>query len=79
MLDYRHVVRAEVTTIEPLAAQRTDAIGRRLKEVTGRTVTVVQRVDPAILESRDAHRQRGVHDGSIARQLEKIRSRLVEG
>ena len=79
MLDYRHVVRAEVTTIEPLAAQRTDAIGRRLKEVTGRTVTVVQRVNPAILGGVVTRIGSMVYDGSIARQLEKIRSRLVEG
>jgi F-type H+-transporting ATPase subunit delta len=79
VLDYRHVVRAEVTTIEPLAAQQTDAIGRRLKEVTGRTVTVVPRVDPAILGGVVTRIGSMVYDGSIARQLEKIRSRLVEG
>ena len=79
VLDYRHVVRAEVTTTEPLAAQQTDAIGRRLKEVTGRTVTVVQRVDPAILGGVVTRIGSMVYDGSIARQLEKIRSRLVEG
>lgn len=79
VLDYRHVVRAEVTTTEPLAAQQTDAIGRRLKEVTGRTVTVVPRVDPAILGGVVTRIGSMVYDGSIARQLEKIRSRLVEG
>jgi len=79
VLDYRHVVRAEVTTKEPLAPQQTDAIGRRLKEVTGKTVTIVPRVDPAILGGVVTRIGSMVYDGSIARQLEKIRSRLVEG
>ena len=79
LLDYRGVVRAEVTTTMPLATQQTDAIGRRLKEVTGRTVTVEERIDPAILGGVVTRIGSMVFDGSIARQLEKIRAKLVEG
>jgi F0F1-type ATP synthase delta subunit len=39
----------------------------------------VQRVDPAILGGVVTRIGSMVYDGSIARQLEKIRSRLVEG
>jgi F-type H+-transporting ATPase subunit delta len=79
LLDHRRVVRAEVTTIVPLAAQQADAIGRRLEEVTGRTVALAQRVDPAVLGGMVARIGSTVFDASIARQLEKIRSKLVEG
>ena len=79
LLDRRQVVRAEVTTTAPLTAERADEIGRRLTEVMGKTVTVAQRVDAAILGGVVARIGGTVYDGSLTRQLEKIRSRLIEG
>ena len=78
LLDHRHVVRAVVTTATPLEAERLDEIGRRLEKVTGRTVTVSSHEDPAILGGFVARVGSLVFDGSVARQLEIIRARLLE-
>ena len=79
LLDYRHIVRAEVTTAAPLAEGRAAEIERRLEQVTGRTVTLTTRIDPAIIGGVIARIGSTVYDGSVTRQLEKMRSRLEEG
>ena len=78
LLDHRNVVRAEVTTAAELSPARMEDISRRLAEVTGRTVTLSTRVDPAILGGVVARIGSMVYDGSVTRQLEKIRNRLTE-
>jgi F-type H+-transporting ATPase subunit delta len=77
VLDHRHVVRAEVTTATPLTTMRAQEIERRLAQVTGRTVTMTSRVDPAIIGGVIARIGSTVYDASVTRQLEKIRSRLA--
>jgi F-type H+-transporting ATPase subunit delta len=77
LLDHRHVVRAEVTTATPLTAARAQEIERRLAHVTGRTVTMTSRVDPAIIGGVITRIGSTVYDASVTRQLEKIRSRLA--
>lgn len=79
LLDHRHVVRAEITTAAPMSAERAREIEARLARVTGKTVTVSSRVDPAIIGGLIARIGSTVYDASVTRQLEKIRSRLVEG
>jgi F-type H+-transporting ATPase subunit delta len=76
LLDHHHVVRAEVTTVAPLTAERAQEIERRLAQVTGRIVTVTSRVDPAIIGGVIARIGSTVYDASVTRQLEKIRIRL---
>ena len=76
LLDHQHVVRAEVTTAAPLTPARTQEIERRLAHVTGRTVTMTSRVDPAIIGGVIARIGSTVYDASVTRQLEKIRTRL---
>ena len=78
LADYRNVVRAEVTTIVALAPERTQAIQQALARVTGRTVRLTTRVDPAILGGMIARIDSTVYDGSVTRQLAKMRERLVE-
>jgi F-type H+-transporting ATPase subunit delta len=78
LLDHQNVVRAEVTTAEPLTASRAQDIGRQLERATGRTVTVATRVDPSILGGIVARVGSTVFDGSIAGQLARIR-RNVSG
>ena len=76
--EYQNIVRAEVTTTAPLAADRAKAIEHSLARVTGRTVTLATRVDPSIIGGVIARIGSTVYDGSVARQLEKMKQRLGE-
>ena len=78
LLDYRRVVRAEVTTATPLAADRAKAIEGRLATITARTVVLETSVDPSIIGGVVARIGSTVYDGSITRQLQKMKERLVE-
>jgi F-type H+-transporting ATPase subunit delta len=77
LLDYRNVVRAEVITTTELGAEKLSAIERGLAGATGRTVSLATRIDPAIVGGMVAKVGSTVYDASIARQLEKMRARLV--
>jgi F-type H+-transporting ATPase subunit delta len=79
LLTHRNVVRAELTTTTPLDSARAAAIGQQLARATGRTVTVQTRIDPALIGGIVARIGSTVYDGSVARQLEKIKARLTEG
>jgi F-type H+-transporting ATPase subunit delta len=78
LLEYRNVVRAEVTTAAPLEDGRAEAIKASLARVTGRTVTLAARVDPSIIGGVVARIGSTIYDGSVTRQLEKMKQRLVE-
>jgi len=67
-----------VTTTTPLAPERTQAIQRALNRVTGRAVRLTTRVDAAILGGMVARIGSTVYDGSVTRQLAKMKERLVE-
>jgi F-type H+-transporting ATPase subunit delta len=79
LLDYQNVVRAEVTTATPLGTDRADAIEASLARVTGRTVRLATAVDPAIIGGVVARIGSTIYDGSVTRQLQKMKARLVEG
>jgi F-type H+-transporting ATPase subunit delta len=79
LLDHRHVVRAEVTTAVPLGDDRTEALKRRLAQVTGRTVTLETRLDPSIIGGVVARIGSTVYDGSVTTQLQKMKQRLTAG
>lgn len=79
LLDHLKVARADVTTAMPLTADRENAIERALSQATGRTVSLSTRVDPSIIGGVVARIGSTVYDGSVSRQLEKMRERLVEG
>ena len=74
--DIRNVVRAEVTTTEPLSADRLAAIQRSLAAATGRTVELTHKIDPAILGGMVARVGGTVFDGSVTSHLQRIRQRL---
>jgi len=78
VLNYRRIVRAEVTTAAPLDSGKTSAIEQQLARVTGRTVLLQMRVDPAIIGGLVARVGGTVYDASVTRQLEKMRQRLIE-
>ena len=77
--ELQHVVRAEVTTAEPIAAERLSTLQQRLASATGLTVKVTWKVDPSIIGGVKAQIGSTVYDGSITRQLQKIRQQLGEG
>lgn len=79
LLAHRNVVRAEVTTAVPLAADRVHAIEQGLARATGRAVALETRVDPAIVGGVVARIGSTVYDASVTRQLEKMKQKLVEG
>jgi F-type H+-transporting ATPase subunit delta len=79
LLEHQHVVRADVTTAAPLPADRAQAIERGLARATGRTVSMATRVDPSIVGGVIARIGDTIYDGSVTRQLEKIRAALVSG
>jgi len=78
LLDYRGVVRAEVTTAMGLDAGRADAIQKGLAGLTGRTVLLQTKIDPSIVGGLVARIGSTVYDASVTRQLERMKERLQE-
>jgi F-type H+-transporting ATPase subunit delta len=78
LMEYRHVVRAEVTTAVPLSADRIAELQERLAAATGRRVTMTTNVDPGLIGGAVARVGTTVFDGSIATQLERIKERLEQ-
>ena len=78
LMDYRHVVRAEVTTAAPIDAARAEAIQRGLAKLSGRTVTMSTRIDPSIIGGVVARIGSTVYDGSVTTQLQRMKQKLVE-
>lgn len=79
LLDHQHVVRAEVTTAVPIDAAKADAIQHALARLTGRTVTLARKVDPAIMGGIVARIGSTVYDASVTTQLARMKQKLVEG
>jgi F-type H+-transporting ATPase subunit delta len=78
MLDHQNIVRADVATAAPLAPGRANAIERSLAQVTGSTVRLSTRVEPALIGGIVARVGGTVYDASISMQLQKMRQRLIE-
>jgi F-type H+-transporting ATPase subunit delta len=78
LMDHLKIVHADVTTATPLSADRQAQIERRLAELTGRTVTMTTKVDPAIIGGLVARIGSTVYDGSVATQLQTMRQRLLQ-
>ena len=78
LMDYRRIVRAEVTTAEPLPPERLVELERRLAAATGRRVTMTTRVDPSLIGGAITRVGSVVYDSSIATQLEKVRETLED-
>jgi F-type H+-transporting ATPase subunit delta len=76
LLDYRNVVRAEVTTAAPIDDARTQAVQHGLTNLTGRTVKLSTKVDPSIIGGMVARIGSTVYDASVTRQLERMREKL---
>ena len=79
VLDLHQVVRAEITSAVPLSDDKLRAIEASLADASGARVIITPRVDPAILGGVVAKVGSRVYDGSVARHLARIRTRLVSG
>jgi F-type H+-transporting ATPase subunit delta len=77
LLEHRQVVRAEVTTVSPLPPDRSAALKESLARVTGKQVVMTTRTDPALLGGLVARVGSTVYDGSLKRQLDRIRQTLL--
>ena len=77
LLDHQQVVRADVTTAVPLTADRAAALEQRLASLTGRKVVMHTATNPAIIGGVVARIGSTVYDGSVRRQLEKMKERLA--
>ena len=78
LMDYRLIVRAEVTTAVPLLPDQVTQFEARLTAAIGRRVTMTTHVDPALIGGVVARVGGTVYDGSIATQLSNMRERLEE-
>jgi len=79
VLDHCGVVRAEVTTAVPLPPERVAVLRENLARATAREVLLEPRVDPALVGGAITRIGSIVVDGSVARQLERMKIRLAEG
>src|SRR5215467_8651988 len=76
LLDYRNVVRAEVTTTVPLADDQMKAIEANLARASGRTVSISTKVDPSIIGGVVTRIGSTIYDGSVTRQLQRMKEKL---
>jgi F-type H+-transporting ATPase subunit delta len=77
LMDHQQVVRAEVVTAMPLSTDRVAALRDGLKRATGRDVRLESRVDPALIGGAVARIGSTVFDGSVTRQLERLKDTLT--
>jgi F-type H+-transporting ATPase subunit delta len=78
VMDYRKIVRGEVTTATALGADKVRALEEGLGRATGRTVVLEARVDPSIIGGVVTRLGSTVYDGSVTTQLEKMKQALIE-
>jgi F-type H+-transporting ATPase subunit delta len=79
LLRHLRIVEAHVTTAVALTPDRADALARGLSRATGKDVRLTAVVDPAIMGGVVARMGSTVFDGSVTRQLERLRGELVAG
>lgn len=79
LMQHLGVVEAQVTTAVPLTPERAEAIAGGLRQATGKQVRLTTAVDPAIMGGVVAKLGSRVFDGSVARQLQRLREELVSG
>ena len=77
LMEHAKVVRAEIVTAIGLPADRVAALQQGLAQATGRQVQLESRVDPTISGGAIARVGSTVYDGSVMRQLEKMKEALI--
>ena len=79
LMDHRRVVRAQVITAMELPPDRSASLKDGLARATGREVQLATRVDSSIIGGAIAQIGSTVFDGSVTRQLEKLKDTLIAG
>ncbi len=77
LMEHAKVVRAEIVTAVGLPADRVAALQQGLAQATGRQVQLESRVDPTIIGGAIARVGSTVYDGSVTRQLQKMKEALM--
>ena len=77
LMEHANVVRAEVVTAIGLTGDRMAALQQGLAQATGRQVQLESRVDPSIIGGAITRIGSTVYDGSVTRQLEKMKEALT--
>ncbi len=71
------IVPVEATTAVPLSAPELKRFRESLEKMTGRTVRLELRVDPAVLGGARTRVGSRVYDGTLKRKLQTLRARLA--
>lgn len=77
VMAHQKIVDARITTAHPLPAPQRDAIASALSALSGATVRVQEEINPEIVGGVIATVGNTVYDGSVARQLDKMRQQLL--
>ena len=77
LMDHLGVVRASVTTAEPLDRKRVTSINQRLSSATGRQVTIQASVDEGLVGGMVTQIGGTVFDGSLAHHLDRLKQRFL--
>lgn len=77
LLEGRRVMPAEVVSAVPLSDSGRAALIAALGQATGSDVTLTERVDPTVIGGFVTRIGSLVFDGSVSRQLERMRERLL--
>ena len=75
--DAQQVVQADVASAVPLSDASRAALTAALGRATGKTVTMTERVDPALVGGIVARVGTFVYDSSVTRQLDRLREKLA--
>jgi F-type H+-transporting ATPase subunit delta len=77
LMDHQKVVKAEIITAVALSPDRVAALADGLKRATGRDVQLQSRVDASIIGGAVTRIGSTVYDGSVTRQLERLKETLT--
>jgi F-type H+-transporting ATPase subunit delta len=77
VLQAKHVVAAEIVTAVPLGETKRAAVAAALGKAAGAHLTIKERVDPQIIGGVVARVGSLVFDGSVTRQLERLKQQLL--
>ncbi len=77
VMQERQILQAQVTTAVPLTTEASAGLSAALGRATGGTVKIDAHVDPAIIGGVIARVGSMVFDGSVTRQLEIMKTQLI--